>query len=116
MKPLTIFKPGKHTALNGMELEFSDADVAATAAAYDQTKHKAPLVIGHPKTDAPAYGWVDSLYFANGLLNAYPEAVTAEFAGWVNDGFYKKMSASFYPPAHHGNPVPGVYYLRHIGF
>jgi hypothetical protein len=77
---------------------------------------KPPLVIGHPKTDTPAYGWVDSLYFVNGLLNAYPSAVTAEFAGWVNDGFYKKMSSSFYPPSHHSNPVPGVYYLKHIGF
>jgi len=39
MNPLAIFKPGKHTALNGTELEFSAGDVAETAAAYDQTKH-----------------------------------------------------------------------------
>ena len=31
-------------------------ETPATAAAYDSAKHEAPLVVGHPATDDPAYG------------------------------------------------------------
>jgi hypothetical protein len=78
--------------------------------------HEAPLVIGHPKDNLPAYGWVKSLNFADGLLQANPHNVIAEFTDWVKQGLYKKISASFYPPNHPSNPVPDVYYLRHVGF
>ena len=54
MKPLHIFKPGKHVAMSGANLNFSEADLAATVLAYDPALHEAPLVIGHPKHDAPA--------------------------------------------------------------
>jgi hypothetical protein len=116
VKPLSIFRPGRHVTTSGHALEFTEADVAATASAYDPAKSEAPLVIGHPKLDAPAYGWAQALSFADGLLQAIPRAVSAQFAEWVNAGAYKKISAAFYPPDSPGNPVPGVYYLRHIGF
>lgn len=67
-KPLQIFKPGRHTAMNGSALDFSESDLAASAAAYDPAKHEAPIVVGHPKTDGPAYGWVKQLNFAEGVL------------------------------------------------
>ncbi len=34
----------------------------------------------------------------------------------VDSGRYKKRSASFYAPDSPNNPVPGVYYLRHVGW
>lgn len=34
----------------------------------------------------------------------------------VSAGRFKKRSASFYRPDSTANPVPGVYYLRHVGF
>jgi hypothetical protein len=114
--PLAIFKPGRHIANSGVTLDFSDADLAAMAAAYDPAIHHAPLVLGHPKTDDPAYGWTRALEFSDGLLKAAVDAVDATFAEWVNAGLYKKLSAAFYPPDSPNNPVPGVYYLRHIGF
>jgi hypothetical protein len=97
-------------------LSFSESDLAATAAAYDPAKHEAPLVCGHPKHNAPAYGWVSSLKFADGGLDANPIQVDAAFAEMVVNGSFKKISASFYSPDAPGNPVPGVYYLRHVGF
>lgn len=115
-KQIQIFKAGKHTAMSGVALSFSDVDIAATVAAYDPSKHEAPLVIGHPKTDDPAFGWVKSLQFADGVLQAEPDQVDAAFAELVNDGKFKKISASFYTPDAPNNPVPGVYYLRHVGF
>lgn len=115
-KPIQIFKPGKRTAMSGVTLDFSNADLQATAAAYDPAKHEAPLVVGHPKHDDPAYGWAASLAYADGVLEAMPSQVNADFADMVDAGAFKKISASFYLPDAPNNPVPGVYYLRHIGF
>lgn len=113
---IQCFKPGRHLALSGATLEFAQSDLAATAAAYDPALHEAPLVVGHPALDAPAYGWVQALAFAAGALEAAPRQVNAEFAELVNTGAFKKVSAAFWTPDAPGNPVPGVYYLRHIGF
>ncbi|TXI34358.1 MAG: peptidase [Aquipseudomonas alcaligenes] len=116
MKPLHIFKPGKHVAMSGASLNFSESDLAATVRAYDPALHEAPLVIGHPKHDAPAGGWVKSLANSAQGLIAEPHQVAPEFAEQVASGAYKKISASFYHPDSPSNPVPGVYYLRHVGF
>lgn len=115
-KPLQIFKPGRHTAMSGAELAFSESDLAATAAAYNVALSEAPIVVGHPAADAPAYGWIRSLAFAEGGLEAEPDQVDPAFAEMVAAGRFKKISASFYPPESPKNPVPGVYYLRHVGF
>ena len=56
---------------------YADA-LAATAGAYDPTLHEAPLVVGHPELDAPAYGWVRSLRFAAGALEAEPYQVNPD--------------------------------------
>ncbi len=115
-KHLHIFKPGRQTAMSGAVLDFSESDLAASARAYDPALHEAPIVIGHPKHDAPAYGWVKSLAASGDGLNAEPHQVDADFAELVASGRYKKISASFYLPDAPNNPVPGVYYLRHVGF
>lgn len=113
---IQIFKTGKHTAMSGTALSFTETDLSATAAAYDPAKHEAPIVCGHPSHDAPAYGWIRSLAFADGALEADPAQVDPGFAELVAGGAYKKISASFYTPDSPSNPVPGVYYLRHVGF
>jgi hypothetical protein len=115
-KPIQIFKPGTHTAMSGATLSFSESDLAAAAAAYDPARHEAPLVVGHPRHDNPAYGWVASLAFTEGALDAEPVQVNPDFAEMVKSGAFKKISAAFYSPSAPNNPVPGVYYLRHVGF
>lgn len=108
--------------MSGARLAFSESDLAASAAAYDPALHEAPLVIGHPKHDMPAYGWVKAVSFSDGDIDhdagmyATPAQVNADFADMVAAGAFKKISASFYPPNAPSNPVPGVYYLRHVGF
>jgi hypothetical protein len=115
-KPIEIFRPGRHVAMSGAALDFSESDLQASAGAYDPAKHEAPIVVGHPKADAPAYGWVSKLAFAEGSLEAEPHQVNPDFAELVASGAFKKVSASFYSPDSPQNPVPGVYYLRHVGF
>lgn len=115
-KPIQIFKAGKHTAMSGASLEFSEQDLAASASAYDPAIHEAPIVVGHPKGDLPRYGGIGAMSYAEGILNAAPRDVVPEFAELVNRKMYNKVSASFYSPDSPTNPVPGVWYLRHVGF
>ena len=116
MKPIEIFRPGTHTPMKGAAISFSAADLQASAAAYDPALHEAPIVVGHPKTDGPAYGWIKGLSFSNGALVADPDQIDPAFAEMVQAGRFKKISASFYPPGGAGNPKPDAYYLRHVGF
>lgn len=116
-KLLEIFRPGTFTSIEGQKITFSASDVAATVAAYDPAKHKAPLVIGHPKMDDPAYGHAVALSLStNNVVLAEPANVEPAFADAVNDHRYDSISASFWSPDNPRNPVPGVWYLRHIGF
>ncbi|MEW5972330.1 MAG: peptidase [Pseudomonadota bacterium] len=111
-----IFKAGTRTAMSGEVISFSEADLAASAQAYNPSIHEAPLVVGHPRHDAPAYGWVQALEFGEDGLTAIPYQVDPAFAEMYAAGRFKKVSASFYRPNASNNPVPGVWYLRHVGF
>ena len=115
-KSLHIFKPGRWTTIAGEAIEFSEADLAASARAYNPKLHKAPIVVGHPKSDDPAVGWAKSLTANERGLYITPEKVNPAFAESVQAGSYGTISAKFYRPTDAGNPVPGVWYLRHVGF
>ena len=116
MQAIHIFRPGTHTDAAGQTTDFSEAQVRACADAYDPSLHEAPIVVGHPSDNAPAYGWIGQLAFSDNGLQAEPQQVDTDFETLVKEGRYKKVSASFYTPESPGNPVPGVYYLRHVGF
>ncbi len=116
LTPIRLFRPGAFTSSEGLKLSFSEADLAASAAAYDAARDPAPLVIGHPRINDPAYGWVDSLRVEDGELVAVPARVDASFAETVRAGRYARVSAQFYLPDDPANPAPGTWYLRHVGF
>lgn len=113
---IRIFKPGSFTSVDGSRHSFTRDDLVQAAAAYDPEGDPAPLVIGHPLMDHPAFGWATGLRLDGDELIADVDKVAPEFAEAVNAGRYRKVSASFYPPAHAGNPKPGSWYLKHIGF
>lgn len=121
MKRFEIFKPGRHTASNGIELNFTEAQLKAAVAAYDPKIHEAPITVGHPKDNLPAYGWIKGLDYADASLQADPDQVDAQFAEMVSAGRFKKRSASFYLPNSTNHPLkdkPGhdAHYLRHVAF
>ena len=116
MPAIHIFKAGHHTDMHGTKLPFTQSDLAACVKAYDPSVHEAPLVIGHPKTEDPAWGWVKSLSLNGGDLLAEPDQLDPQFAELVGNGRFKKVSASFYLPDSPNNPKPGTLYLRHVGF
>ena len=111
-----IFRAGTRTDNSGRTITITPEQVAAIASHYSPSKHEAPIVVGHPSTNAPAYGWVGSLKAENGTLFADFAQVDDDFAELVKKGRYKKVSASFYPPNHPSNPQPENWYLRHVGF
>lgn len=116
LPPIHFFRPGRHSAMSGAEIEFTAEDLAAAAAAYDPAVYQAPIVVGHPAIDAPAYGWVAKIHDRGGDLHAEPDQVDAAFAELVRAGRFKKVSAAWFTPSHPRNPAPGVYYLKHLGF
>ncbi|MBB4845022.1 hypothetical protein HNP55_003568 [Paucibacter oligotrophus] len=114
---IEIFRSGTRTAENGQVYTITDADVAATAAAYDPSLHEAPLTVGHPEGDHPAYGWVRRLVAEDGVLKiAEHDQVEPQFAEMVQAGRFKKRSAAFYHPTDTTNPKPGIWYPRHVAW
>lgn len=116
MKSIHIFRSGKHTSAGGSTLDFTEEHLQQAAAAYDPAIHEAPIVVGHPKDNGPAFGWIGGLNYSEAGLHADPKQINADFEELVAQGAYKKVSASFYTPESPANPVPGTYYLRHVGF
>ena len=113
---LAIFRAGTHTDMRGRQLTYTPDDLVEMAAGYNPDVSEAPLVVGHPDVSAPAYGWAKRLVAEGDTLYAETEQVDPAFAELVNSGRFKKMSASFFMPESAGNPTPGKWYLRHIGF
>lgn len=121
-KPITarieVFRPGTFTPMQGEPITYSPADLRAIADAYDPDTAPAPVVIGHPDTDAPAFGWVDSFHYdaASERLVANLHEIEPAFAEMVKTGRFKKVSMAFFGPSQPHNPVPGTWYPKHVGF
>lgn len=114
---IEVFRPGRHIDDAGVVHSFSESDVDGMVAGYDPALREAPLTVGHPKDNLPAYGWVKSLSRTDsGALAITPHQVEPQFAEMVTTGRFKKRSASFYPPLAPNNPTPGKWYLRHVAF
>jgi len=104
-KGVEVFRAGDHVDSAGRPHTFTEVDLDRIAA-YDPARHEAPLVIGHPEHNAPAYGWVDRVYREGTVLKADFKDVAPEFADLVKAGRFKKRSISLYPGGD----------LRHVGF
>ncbi|MEI7250274.1 hypothetical protein [Pectobacterium versatile] len=113
---LAVFAPGTHTAMDGRTVTFTLDNCIDLASSYDPSLSEAPFVIGHPSLTAPAYGWAKRFEVRDGLVYAEPKQVNPVFAEAFNAGSYKKRSLSIYLPDTPGNPKPGRYYARHVGF
>lgn len=103
---IEVFRTGLHTDANGTERNWTRADLQKIADDYNAGNHEAPVVIGHPTDNAPAYGWVKSLELDGDELLAELHDVQPEFQDWVNRKLFKKRSISLYPSG----------LLRHVGF
>jgi hypothetical protein len=112
---IEIFRTGRHTAMNGTTIDFTAADLAGMASSYDRSVFDAPIVVGHPKQDGPAYAWCEGVRVDGDKLLADVTDIDPAFAELVKAKRFKKVSAAFYAPDDSNNPKPGNYYLRHVG-
>lgn len=115
-KKIRMLKPGKFQDMKGIVVNLTAADLQATAAAYDPAVYACPMVIGHPTIEAPSYGRIGAIDFADNFLNGEPGQLSPEFVRVVNGGYYDHVSLSLFSPTSPANPKPGVWYPRHLGF
>lgn len=113
---IEIFRAGRHVDAKGEVATFTESDIRDIAESYDASASEAPIVVGHPEHNAPAYGWVRGLKAEGPLLLADVHQVDPEFAELVNAGRFKKRSAALLSPDAANHPKPGHWYLRHVGF
>jgi len=104
-----IFRGGTQTDSNGEEHD-GDQLISKAVASFKPGDHEPPIVIGHPAENAPAYGWIEDIKTTVNdgvkVLWAKAKQVVPEFSAAVEQGLFKKRSASFYPDGR----------LRHVGF
>ncbi|MEH6740925.1 MAG: hypothetical protein V7695_20620, partial [Sulfitobacter sp.] len=115
---IEVFRTGTFTPMVGPAISYSADDLAGIVTSYDPEIAPAPVVIGHPTTDAPAYGWVENLEYdaTADVLYADLGSLEPAFVSAVKAGRYKKVSMSFHMPDAPNNPTPGSWHAKHVGF
>ena len=113
---IEIFRAGTHRGINGQEVTITPEDVQAVVDGFNPDTAPVPVVVGHPRHDAPAYAWAEAIYLEGETLKARLKEIDPAFAEILKAGRYKRISAAFFPPDSPANPTPGQYSLRHIGF
>lgn len=103
---IAIARTGTFQDSEGRDQTFNAADLDAIAANYDPARLEAPLVFGHPKDSAPAYGWVTGLKRDGHKLLARLAQVPGEVRELVGKGRYRYVSMSL---------TPDRKTLRHVG-
>ncbi len=94
---IAIARTGTFIDSAGREQTFTAADLDDIAAGYDPAKSEAPLVFGHPETDAPAYGWAKSLKREGEKLFAYVAHIPATVRDLIHNRRYRYVSMSLSP-------------------
>lgn len=107
---IEVFKSGTHTDSNGIKITYSLEQINQIVNLYNQfiTEHPndlAPLVKGHPKNDAPAFGWIKQLVKKNSTIFADIEDIDANLIEDMKKKKFKNFSIALYPNL----------LLRHIG-
>jgi len=105
MKEFEIFRTGKWTSSSGFSHDYSEDDLDKIVQNFNEDD-PVPIVVGHPKTNAPAYGWIKNIKRVKDRLIAIPKQVDAAFKKLLEEGKFKKRSISLTPDLK----------LNHVGF
>ena len=100
---IEIFKTGNHTPMKGAPVVVSVGDLKQIA--EKNNGKEVPIVVGHPKTEDPAYGWAKSFATRGDILVAEVELDPA-FQKLVEEKKYRNVSIS----------LNKDFTLNHIGF
>lgn len=105
MKPFEIFRTGTWTSDKGISKQYTEADLDKIIENYN-SEDPAPIVIGHPQTNSPAFGWIEKVKRVADRLIAVPKQLNDQFVDLVKNGAFKKRSISITPDLK----------LVHVGF
>jgi len=100
-----VFRAGTHTDSKGREVVKTKADLDTIIANFEKADEKPPLVIGHPRFDAPRYGTISELKRKGKVLYAKATDVYEKFAKAVADNLFPKRSIAIKENS-----------LKHLGF
>ena len=107
---IEIFKTGLHTDSNGQTQQFTAEDLDKIVQTYNTNIKEdysslAPVVKGHPESNAPSYGWVEQLARRGTTLLANLKDLSQDLVEDIKQKRFQKVSVSLYPNL----------MLRHIG-
>lgn len=89
-----IFKTGRHKDSKGNEKEWTKDDLEKIKYNFENVNPDVPICVGHPATNAPAYGWWDKLKIEGDKLLVKFKQVQPEFMEACNKGLFKTRSIS----------------------
>jgi hypothetical protein len=104
---IEIFKVGTHTSANGITKEYTLDDLNSIIQNHTEPT---PIVVGHPKTNSPAFGWIKNLFLKGESLFAETSDLVPEFLDLVKQKIYKNRSVSL------SELADGTLSLNHVGF
>ena len=105
---IPVFRAGRHTDSAGNTQNWPVEQLDKIAANFaEREAETVPVVIGHPKDNSPAYGWVTEIKREADHLYAKVKPTVKEFSDWVKNRLYTHVSLSLY-----GDDET----LRHLGF
>jgi hypothetical protein len=103
-----LFQSGPQIDSTGNSHDWTNDDLDQIVKNYDPKVNEAPIVVGHPKENGPAWGWTKGIYRNGdklyGNLDIHPSFVQA-----IKEGLYKKRSVSLVKNNDGWN-------LHHVGF
>ena len=99
-----VFRCGTHTDRFGRQVTITADDIDRAISSY--VKDSAPIVVGHPTLNSPAFGWIGAFRRVGDVVQAKASSVAGEFADLVQRHLYKNRSLAF---------GPGLRF-RHVGF
>lgn len=106
---IDLFKSGTQTDSKGRTQDFTNDDLDSIISNHS-AENPAPIVIGHPKDHAPAFGWTFALRRQGNVLQGKFKDVVKEFEDACVERRYRKRSISIEPDG------SGGYKLNHVGF
>ncbi len=106
-----IFRAGDYSAQGKGVITRSDLERVIRN--YDPTYHEAPVCVGHPKDNLPAYGWIERLALDGDTLLAKEKQVDSQFHEARKQGRFKKRSAAFYQDA--TGKISGLRHVAYLG-
>lgn len=94
MELCNILKVGKFTDSKGNQHEFTTEKLDKIVHNFEAVHKDVPICVGHPKSNSPAYGWIDSVKRIGDNLYCTFKGVQNEFKQAVQKGLFKNRSVS----------------------